>query len=190
MTIKAEPFESRADVQPELAIALQIVSRGGLAVQIGGIHRFSLKEHSLEKIVDEVVDAKFRWRDVKFGKMKSALTIAVDQAQMALIFVLDPSLEAVFSDSLPPFFAGNSSSKVGLCNGRTWDAGAGEAGPRVGSLITDLGRCDGEGMVSFNMALDNVGVVGDTGEHYRTPVIIDPDLPWPPTGGGMGGGPP
>jgi hypothetical protein len=189
MTISAGKLETRADVSPELAIALQIVSRGGLAIQIGGIHRFSLKEHDLERIVDAVADPKFSWRDVKFGKMKSALTIGVDQPQMALIFVLDPSLEAVFSDSLPPFFAGNEGSKLGLCNARTWDAGATEVGPRVGSLVTDLSHC-GEGAVSFNMALDNVGVVGASGEHYRTPIIIDPEIPWPPEGGGVGGGPP
>lgn len=190
MTIKSTPFETRADVAPELAIALQIVSRGGLALQIGGIHRFSLKDTGIECIVRDVSDPKFAWREVKFGKMKSALTIRVDQPQMALVFVLDPSLEAVFSDSLPPFFAGNERSKAGLCNARTWEAGASDAGPRVGSLITDFDRCMGEGMVSFNMALDNVGTVGTTGEYYRTPIIIDPDVPWPPEGGGMGGGPP
>jgi hypothetical protein len=190
MTIKAEQFELRADVTPDLAIALQIVSRGGLSVQIGGIHRFSLKEHRIEQVVEQVADPKFVWREVKFGKMKSALTIAVDQPQMAVIFVLDPSLEAVFSDSMPAFFAGNSRSKAGLCNARTWDAGATEAGPRVGSLVTDLDRCESNGMVSFNMALDNVGILGSTGEYYRTPIVVDPDMPWPPTGGGMGGGPP
>jgi hypothetical protein len=190
MAISASRFEDRPDVSPDLAIAVQLVSRGGLAVQIGGIHRFSLKENDIGQIAAEVADPKFSWREVKFGKMKSALTIAVDRPQMALIFVLDPSLEAVFSDSLPPFFPGNGRSKDGLCNARTWDAGAAEAGPRVGSLITDLDRCTGEGMVSFNMALDNVGVLGASGEHYRTPIVIDPDLPWPPEGGGVGGGPP
>jgi hypothetical protein len=190
MSINAATFENRADISPDIAIALQIVSRGGLAVQIGGIHRFSLKEASLDEIVAKVADPKFTWREVKFSKMKSALTIGVDQPQMALIFVLDPSLDAVFSDSLPAFFAGNDRSKTGLCNARTWDAGAEAAGPRVGSLVTDFDRCLGEGMISFNMAIDNIGILGDSGEHYRTPIIIDPELPWPPTGGGVGGGPP
>ncbi len=190
MTITAGKFETRTDVAPELAIALQIVSHGGMALKIGGIHRFSLKEADIDQIVERVASPKFAWREVKFGKMQSALTIGVDQPQMALIFVLDPSLDAVFSDSLPPFFPGNGRSKDGLCNARTWDAGATEAGPRIGSLVTDLDRCDGEGMVSFNMALDNVGTLGNSGEHYRTPIIVDPDVPWPPEGGGMGGGPP
>ncbi len=191
MSLPIITFPEGRDVRPTLAIALHVSSTGGLAVQYTGIRRFDLTTCSIADVVKDLSDAEFRWKKPSFGKMNTALTINVDKPTTALIFVLDPSLDAEFSNSLPPFFASDMRSARALCNPTLWPACSETRGAvHIASVITNMDAVKEPGDIAFNIALDNVGVTAIDGQPYRTPIIIDPDFPHPPAHGGVGGGGP
>lgn len=183
MTVEYRPVNRDPSLHPPLAIVARISSKQGLSVHYTGVKNFDLRATSIEKLVEQLRKPGFPWKTPKFGKMKSALTLNVPEPLVALIFVLEKSLDAEFSASLPPFFAADEASSNALFNAQVWPGS--DKRPDIGSVMVKLDR---PGDVSFNIGLDSVCDVG--GEICRTPIIIDPEIPWPPTGGGMGGGAP
>ncbi len=190
MSVGATKLEDRPELAPCHAVALRVVSARGLAVQYGGICQIDLNKIKLEEAVSALGSADFPWGEPKFGPMTSALTIGLELQQATLIFVLDPTLDAEFSESLPAVFAGNAQAKVAMANVRTWPGADAKAGVNIASVDVDMGALREEGDVEFNLALDNVGVTPCGCHTYRTPIIIDPEIPYPPAGGGVGGGAP
>lgn len=172
--------------ETDLALGLLIVSRGGLRLEYGGIRRFDLGKTPLEEVTRAVAADDFPWDEPKFGDMTTALTIGIEQPVTTLIFVLDPSLDAHFSKS--PVQPGNELGKMAIRDVRLWPVKGAESAPRVVSLIADSRSLTGKGTVKFNLAVENVGEIGPERRPFRTPIIIDPDYPHPPTGGGTHGG--
>jgi hypothetical protein len=180
MTIKAKHFREIAGVEPKTALAFKITSLGGLAVVFDSFAKIDLWHTSLAEAVKNVAEQRVKWEAPPVnGPLRSALSVPVVEPQTALIFILDEKLNAVFSSALPPIFVGDARSEDGMCNAQTWCDGETSDGPRIATVITNLEKVGGHGDIRFNLALDNVGVLGK--EPYRTPIIIDPDMPWPPT---------
>lgn len=182
MTIAFSALPERPEVMPSRAVAVRISSARGLNVQISGYCQFDLNKTPIADVVAMIAKSGFAWPAPTFGPMKTALSIGIEAPLCIVFFVLDRSLSAEFSTSLPPFFAADDDSKMFLCNPTLWSTG--QDGATIASITAAF---DGKPrIVSFNMAVDNVGVVGCTSEPYRTPFIIDPDLRYPPPGGAGG----
>jgi hypothetical protein len=189
MTVQYIAIPDNPDARPTLAIALRMAAKQGLSVQYTGICRFDLTQTRIEQVVAEIASPGFKWKEPKFGKMKSALTIGVDQPETVVIFVLDDSLDAEFSDSVPALFVADDASAQQLCNVRIWQERPGQYGGATIASVTTLFKAK-KSDVEFAIALDNVGVTHPDRQPYRTPIIIDPDMRHPPEGGGVGGGGP
>jgi hypothetical protein len=170
-----------------LAIALRVGTLGGLTLTYTGIRRFDLSRTSLETLVKEVAARDFTWpKPVVKGKLRTALSIHVDQPQTTLVFVLDPQLHVEFAAK--PILAASELAEQALSDVRLWPQRGDKGGPLIASVAADCSKLTGHGDVKFNLAVDNVGQLD--GEPYRTPIFIDPDWPWPDTSGGIGGGGP
>jgi hypothetical protein len=172
--------------QPEFAIALLVGTRGGLALNYQGIRRFDLSETSLEKVIDEVSCPKYEWKEPVVGTLTTALSIANDKPLVTLIFVLAPNLQAQFASK--PILAGCERAQKALRDIKLWPQPSDTGGPQTVSVTADSRNLEGEGDVKFSLAVDNIGVLEK--QSYRTPIFIDPEWPYPPTGGGVGGGGP
>lgn len=170
----------------DLAIGLRLTSLGGLRIQYDGIRRFDLAKTPLSDVAGFVARPDFPWDEPHYGEMRSALTIGLDRQNATLLFVLGPSLDAGFCS--PPVQPGNEWGKIALSDAKLWPPTDDEAWPTIASVVIDVRALAGEGFIKFNLAVANVGEVGKARQRYCTPIVIDPDVPYPPTGGGALGG--
>jgi hypothetical protein len=140
------------------------------------------------------------------GKWPRSLSIGMrqdfgghDDFAYVVILLKDTVRKVRFSVDHAPFSAGTATAQdylfeprvvvrldgsVGVTQLRQPEVALANAPRGMATFIVDRRNYpDHEGDLPFNIHLEVLGKVGNV--DYRTPIIIDPDLRWPPEGGGI-----
>lgn len=181
MTINYAEISTDQGGKADRCWAFKLGTSGGLAVRYIGAVDILLEKVSVEDAIRAITDPKYQWvAPCHYGEMLTGLTIAVESPRTMLIFILDEGLNAVFSQTLPALFASDERGARAFGGLRIWKDQAGTA--NVVSVITQL---EEPGVYGLNIGLDALSFIVSTDQQMKTPIAIDPDLPWPPTGGGI-----
>ncbi len=185
MTQTSVPIGTDPGFRPQKAYAFALDAKAGLNPVCVGVVGFDADPADpVGAAVARVAAMKpGDWGKPIFGKMKSALTVGLNaDMNVLLLYVLSGNRDKL-DFGATPVSAGSDGDAQWLVNAERRTAGDDDfaivgvqlaGGPKSGSVSFNL-HCEARGKLT--------GADGKT-QDYVTPVIIDPDGEWPPTGGG------
>lgn len=189
MTQSSVPIGVDPRFQPKRVYAFALDAKAGLNPVCAGVIGFDADPADpVGAAVAKVAAMKpGDWAKPNYGKMKTALSVGLNaDMNVLLLYVLSGNRDKLDFAAMP-VSAGSDGDAQWLVNAERRTSGDDDfaivgvrlaGGPPSGSVSFNL-HCEARGKLT--------GADGKT-QDYCTPVIIDPDGDWPPTGGGMGGG--
>ena len=193
MSSKSSMVPNRGQSVNAAAVCL-ISSRGGLDIgylNVVKIPDLGQYRGGFKQLLADIDAGRFTWPAFHYepyADIATALSLGAND-DCYVVYVLDSSLRARFSTSLPPFADGERSS-VDLFDATCVISGvagvSGDPAPSACSIayfVADFKKHAVPGKKHknrFNVNLEVASTMG--GVTVVTPIIVDPDIRWPPLG--------